>query len=129
MHFISGDLNILVGYWPGTLLNIMKDYADLVQWGGEVTSRKPDNGWLFSSHTRTAMGSGQFPEGGYGQASFMRHLQIVDENKNLGPVKEIQLDRTDPRCYNITMGTTDDLTDWGTHFYYGGPGLNPYCEY
>ncbi|CAA0821228.1 Protein of Unknown Function (DUF239 [Striga hermonthica] len=109
-----------VGYWPSQLFNRLSDRATMVGWGGEVVNIRAHN-----QHTSTDMGSGYFAESGYGKASYFRNLETVDYGNNLGQVQVTELIVTAPNCYNIkTFGTH---TDWGTYFYYGGPGRSPKC--
>jgi hypothetical protein len=86
-------------------------------WGGEVFS--PDAG-----QTSTRMGSGHFPHEGFGKASHMKNIQLVDSSNYLRPPNDVQLVTEQPHCYNVRNGISDD---WGTYIYYGGPGKNPYC--
>ncbi|KAL2249206.1 UNVERIFIED_CONTAM: hypothetical protein Sindi_2394300 [Sesamum indicum] len=113
-----GD-NTLVGYWPNELFTHLADHATMVEWGGEIVNSHPNN-----DHTSTQMGSGRFAEDGFGRASYFRNLEIVDADNSLGSAQDITTLAENTNCYNI-MGSYNN--EWGTHFYYGGPGKNPLC--
>ncbi|KMZ62714.1 hypothetical protein ZOSMA_44G01140 [Zostera marina] len=114
-----GDNNI-VGYWPAELFTHLSEHANMVEWGGEVVNMKKQNG----AHTSTQMGSGRFAEDGFGKASYFRNLEIVDSDNSLSSVESISTLSENTNCYNIQSYSN---SDWGTHFYYGGPGKNPNC--
>uniref|UniRef100_A0A0D3EZ89 Neprosin PEP catalytic domain-containing protein n=1 Tax=Oryza barthii TaxID=65489 RepID=A0A0D3EZ89_9ORYZ len=100
-----------VGYWPSSIFtHLQTGVADSVQWGGEVNS--PRN--------TTPMGSGHFPEEGFGKAAYSRAIQVVDSSNNLKPPNGVGLIAHSPNCYNVMNGST--VTNWGTYIYYGGPG-------
>ncbi|KAM0821501.1 hypothetical protein ACQ4PT_072160 [Festuca glaucescens] len=109
--------SIDVGYWPSSIFSYLADSASSIMWGGEVFS--PDAG-----QTSTRMGSGHFPKEGFGKASHMKNIQLVDSSNYLRPPNDVQLVTEQPHCYNVRNGISDD---WGTYIYYGGPGKNPYC--
>ncbi|XP_073223084.1 protein neprosin-like isoform X2 [Cicer arietinum] len=113
-----GD-NTLVGYWPAELFTHLADHATMVEWGGEVVNSR-SNG----QHTSTQMGSGHFSEEGFGKASYFRNLQIVDIDNSLSSVQSISTLAENTNCYNIQSSYSNE---WGTYFYYGGPGNNPKC--
>ncbi|XP_054813503.1 uncharacterized protein LOC129314161 [Prosopis cineraria] len=108
------------GYWPASLVNRMSESASNVKWGGEIINLRSDG-----QHTTTGMGSGYFPEEGYGKASFFKELSIVDANNNLVSPTNPNISVTNPNCYNITFYGYSH--DWGVYFYYGGPGRNQNC--
>ncbi|KAJ9703091.1 hypothetical protein PVL29_004739 [Vitis rotundifolia] len=113
--------NNAVGYWPSNLFTHLKANATLVEWGGEVTNTKPNG-----AHTSTQMGSGRFAEEGYGKASYFRNLGLVDVNNGISPPgKDVSTQADNSNCYNINLLNKNN--DWGTHFYFGGPGFNPKC--
>ncbi|ESQ50910.1 hypothetical protein EUTSA_v10022790mg [Eutrema salsugineum] len=109
-----------VGYWPAKLFTHLADGpARLVQLGGEVV-----NTHSYGQHTTTQMGSGHFAEEGFGKASFFRNLGIIDYLYYLQPVQDFILQTRNTTCYNALKAYTKE---WGTHFYYGGPGFNVLC--
>lgn len=113
-----GD-NTLVGYWPTELFTHLTNRATMVEWGGEVVNSRFNN-----EHTSTQMGSGHFAEEGFGKASYFRNLEVVDSDNSLSSAHEISTLAENTNCYNIKSSYNND---WGTHFYYGGPGRNPNC--
>ncbi|KZV44528.1 hypothetical protein F511_24945 [Dorcoceras hygrometricum] len=114
-----GD-NTLVGYWPNELFTHLADRATMVEWGGEIV-----NSGTNDEHTTTQMGSGRFAEDGFSKASYFRNLEIVDSDNSLSSAKDISVLAENSDCYNIVSSQN---TEWGTHFYYGGPGRNPNCQ-
>ncbi|CAA7390595.1 unnamed protein product [Spirodela intermedia] len=113
-----GD-NTLVGYWPAELFTHLADHATMVEWGGEVVNMRPNG-----AHTATRMGSGHFAEDGFGRASYFRNLEVVDGDNSLTAADSIATLAEDTHCYNIRSSTS---SEWGVHFYFGGPGNNPKC--
>lgn len=111
--------NTLVGYWPAELFTHLADRATMVEWGGEVVNSRPNG-----KHTSTQMGSGHFAEEGFGKASYFRNLEVVDSDNSLSSVHDISTLAENTNCYNIKSSYN---SEWGTHFYYGGPGNNPRC--
>ncbi|KAL6567141.1 hypothetical protein OROMI_015545 [Orobanche minor] len=110
----------VMGYWPSTLFSYLKDGASsMIQFGGEVV----DSG-LGGQHTSTQMGSGYFPEGDFGKASYFKSIQIVDSSNNLKSPKVLEPFSEQSNCYDISAGHNKD---WGHFFYYGGPGQNYDC--
>ena len=112
--------NTLVGYWPAELFTHLSDHATMVQWGGEVVNTRPNG-----EHTSTQMGSGHFAGDGFGKASYIRNLEIVDSDNSLSSAQSISTRAENASCYDIKSFSN---TDWGMHFYYGGPGSNPQCR-
>lgn len=113
-----GD-NMLIGYWPAELFTHLADHATMVEWGGEIVNSRCNG-----EHTSTQMGSGHFAEAGFGKASYFRNLEIVDSDNSLSSVWSISTLAENTNCYNIKSSYS---SNWGTHFYYGGPGNNPQC--
>ncbi|EAZ36623.1 hypothetical protein OsJ_20969 [Oryza sativa Japonica Group] len=101
-----------VGYWPSSIFTLLQTgVADSVEWGGEVNSPQ----------ITTPMGSGHFPEEGFGKATYSRAIQVVDSSNNLKPPNGVGLIAPLPSCYNVMTGSSS-TTSWGTYIYYGGPG-------
>ncbi|KAG4112611.1 hypothetical protein ERO13_D13G171900v2 [Gossypium hirsutum] len=113
-----GDNN-LVGYWPAELFTHLADHATMVEWGGEVVNSRANG-----KHTSTEMGSGHFAEDGFGKSSYFRNLELVDADNSLSSVHDISTLAENTNCYNIKNSYNNE---WGTYFYYGGPGNNPQC--
>uniref|UniRef100_A0A0E0FN24 Neprosin PEP catalytic domain-containing protein n=1 Tax=Oryza nivara TaxID=4536 RepID=A0A0E0FN24_ORYNI len=101
-----------VGYWPSSIFTLLQTgVADTVEWGGEV----------YSPQITAPMGSGHFPEEGFGKATYSRAIQVVDSSNHLKPPNGVGLIAPLPNCYNIMTGSSS-TTSWGTYIYYGGPG-------
>ncbi|XVF06472.1 hypothetical protein REPUB_Repub06bG0051100 [Reevesia pubescens] len=113
-----GD-NTLVGYWPAELFTHLADHATMVEWGGEVVNSRANG-----KHTSTQMGSGHFADDGFGKSSYFRNLEVVDIDNSLSSVHDISTLAENTNCYNIKSYYNNE---WGTYFYYGGPGNNPRC--
>ncbi|XP_051143943.1 uncharacterized protein LOC127260258 [Andrographis paniculata] len=109
----------VLGYWPAFMFSYLSDSASMIEWGGEVVNSQSDG-----QHTTTEMGSGHFPEEGFGKASYMRNIQVVDSSNNLRAPKDIDIFTEQSNCYDVQLGKSGD---WGNYFYYGGPGRNPNC--
>ncbi|XP_028798459.1 uncharacterized protein LOC114753925 [Neltuma alba] len=109
----------VLGYWPASLFPNLSDSATVIEWGGEIVN-SGSNG----QHTTTQMGSGRFPEEGFGKASFFKDLQVVNQDNQLLPPPDISTYTDQSNCYNVKSGYSDN---WGNYFYYGGPGRNPNC--
>ncbi|XP_038722353.1 uncharacterized protein LOC120014465, partial [Tripterygium wilfordii] len=116
---INEDDNFL-GYWPASLFTHLKDSASCVNWGGEILDVKVNG-----THTITDMGSGHFAEKGYRKASYFKNIQVADETNTLLTPQGTIATATHESCYNIKL--YEGSPNWGTSFYYGGPGLNPNC--
>lgn len=108
-----------LGYWPSSLFTYLADSASTVEWGGEVYG-PPDAG-----QSSTQMGSGHFPAEGYGKASYIKDIQVVDSTNHLKVPSGVGLIAGQPNCYNVQNGANNY---WGTYIYYGGPGRNPNCQ-
>ena len=107
-----------VGYWPSSIFTYLKDSASSVEWGGEVFS--PDAG-----QTSTQMGSGHFPNEGFGKACHIKNMLVVDSSNTLRSPSSVNPITEQSNCYNVQSGTSGD---WGTYIYFGGPGKNPNCS-
>ncbi|KAI3877452.1 hypothetical protein MKX03_026509 [Papaver bracteatum] len=110
----------VLGYWPSFLFSYLADSASMIEWGGEVVNSNPDG-----QHTSTQMGSGHFPEEGFSKSSYFRNIQVVDGSNNLKSPKGIGTFTEQSNCYDVQNGNNGD---WGSYFYYGGPGKNPNCQ-
>ncbi|KAG1368776.1 hypothetical protein COCNU_14G012440 [Cocos nucifera] len=92
-----------LGYWPSSLFPYLTNGCVLVEWGGEIVNLN-SNG----QHTSTQMGSGHFAEEGYGKASYIRNIQIVDQSNNLQAPQGLPLSLQDPTA--IIRGVTAMVT-------------------
>ncbi|KAL8262500.1 hypothetical protein R6Q59_023849 [Mikania micrantha] len=109
----------VVGYWPASLFTSLRESAARVEWGGEVVNLKSDG-----HHTTSDMGSGYFPQQGFGKASCIKNIQTVDESNTLRTPESLQTYNPENSCYDIVLGMSDNL---GSQFFFGGPGLNQNC--
>ena len=109
----------VLGYWPSFLFSYLAESASMIEWGGEVV-----NSQTGGQHTSTQMGSGHFPEEGFGKSSYFRNVQVVDSSNNLKAPKGIGTFTEQSNCYDVQLGRNGD---WGQFFYYGGPGRNANC--
>ncbi|XP_031385719.1 uncharacterized protein LOC116199495 [Punica granatum] len=112
-----------IGYWPGSIFNSLRGGADGVYWGGEIYNSEKNG-----QHTTTQMGSGHFPRDGYyTKSSFIRNLAYILNNGPMQPVPKAALVTyvSKPQCYDLVMGPSG--LNFGTHFYFGGPGLSSQC--
>ncbi|KAK4253609.1 hypothetical protein QN277_010261 [Acacia crassicarpa] len=112
--------NTNLGYWSPLMFDRLSESATITQWGGEVINKKTNG-----RHTTTEMGSGYFPRAGFGKASFFKDVSIVNENNNLVSPNHIKAFASKPKCYDIVINSYS--VDWGSNFFYGGPGRNTYC--
>ncbi|KAK2654525.1 hypothetical protein Ddye_014381 [Dipteronia dyeriana] len=113
----------IIGYWPHPIMTGLYYCSTEIKWGGAVLNKNVGN-----HHTATQMGSGHFPEEGFGKASLIRNLGFYNESYNLitnfkglyfGPVA------TRPSCYDVILEDHGDA--YGTHLYFGGSGFSMDC--
>ncbi len=115
--------NTWVGYYPSNLFdnNGLRPRGSRVAFYGEIIDDTAG-----SRHTRTDMGSGHFPSGGFGNAAYQRRVRTITTSNvwNLRP--SLSISRTDANCYDITLHNSSG--SWERYFYYGGPGYNNHCR-
>lgn len=113
--WISHNHNWL-GYYPGTLFDLIQTSACLTSWYGEVYDPSPTD-W-----TDTDMGSGQFAAAGYLQASFHREPWYMNTaGVKKWPDTAVLTSPTDANCYT-TSTILQNSNPWGRYFFLGGPG-------
>ncbi len=119
LYYFDGTTYYQIGYYPGALYGSgqLSQYAQLIEYGGEMYSGQT------SPHSATDMGSGQFPNAGYGYAAYQRNLKYLDTNFALHDFFGSTI-TTNPNCYDIAWGTNPA---WGTSIYFGGPGYSSIC--
>ncbi|CAI8583406.1 unnamed protein product [Vicia faba] len=110
----------LIGYWPSKLFTHLKHAANEVNFGGEIVNFKTTG-----SHTSTVMGSGNFPEEGFGKAAYIKNMQVIDDDYNLIPLKNPRHIVSNFYCYRTVQGDTNPK--WGYHIYFGGHGKGKNC--
>lgn len=106
--FNNGTAFETVGYWPTELFSRLIDYAEKVEWGGETINQNINN-----QHTTTQMGSGFYPDVGFGKAAYMCNLEVAANRTNFQPTYDLQVTATDPGYYGVKK-----IND--TCFLYGG---------
>ncbi|KAI4337113.1 hypothetical protein L6164_015566 [Bauhinia variegata] len=118
----NNNATAVIGYWPGQLFKYLSHSARVVQWGGEVYSTQIRT----YPHTATAMGSGYYASGLYGNACYMHYVRIMDDSPSFKYPEFATAWSDDPTCYsalNTIKGSGDEPV-----FYFGGPGRYlPYC--
>ena len=68
------------------------------------------------------MGSGQFPEAGFGHAAYMHNIVYTDTNNNPQNYDGgAQIQESDRSRYRI-IPSFNSGTSWGSFAYLGGPG-------
>ncbi|MFS7892313.1 putative neprosin [Helianthus anomalus] len=108
----------VIGFWPAELFTDLQDRANRIDYGGEVYAES------LGKHTSTQMGSGHFPDEGFGKAAFARNLEMVDQDNYLNEISNLNIYAEKPNCYGINNGHSDA---WGNYIFFGGPGYNPNC--
>ncbi|KAI0202472.1 hypothetical protein F4808DRAFT_76656 [Astrocystis sublimbata] len=111
-----------IGYYPASLFSqgvnaadTLADHADVIDWYGEIYNSE-------TAMTTTDMGSGEFPDTGFGKSAYMHNILYVDTNNNyIDYDGSSQLVVSDTARYNI-LPTWNSGSSWGSYFYLGGPG-------
>ncbi|KAI3826920.1 hypothetical protein L1987_00980 [Smallanthus sonchifolius] len=109
----------VIGYWPASVFTHLSESASMIYWGGEIINNN-----THGHHTSTQMGSGHFPEEGFRKASYVKNIQTVDETVTLRTPEDLTTYISGRSCYDVKKGINDD---WGSYFFYGGPGRNHKC--
>ncbi|CAN0825334.1 hypothetical protein LINGRAHAP2_LOCUS376 [Linum grandiflorum] len=73
------------------------------------------------------MGSGHFPNEGFGKAAWFNNLEYVDDKGSFQDVRFIQRVAWEDNCYDVEVQDWDN--NYGTHFLYGGPGYSSLCQH
>jgi hypothetical protein len=112
--------NTSVGYWPSSIYNTLQTSADSVQFGGEIDPATIPTG--------TAMGSGALPSQGYPSAGYQRNVVYLDSAGNSIDADITVWGVTNSYCYTLLIEEEAPSNDWGSFFFFGGPGaLNSSC--
>ncbi|KAJ4976450.1 hypothetical protein NE237_001556 [Protea cynaroides] len=106
---------VKVGYWPRRLFHHLSTQATAVKWGGEVYGQSP----------LPEMGSGHFPQEGFGKASYFSKIQVKKElgQENLEDVQPADMTshyNDVPNCYKSSVGRSEEQ---GTYILFGGPAV------
>ncbi len=124
-----------IGYLPNWAFNgiptpgQLYTQAGYVEFGGEVWNYEPGG-----HHTATHMGSGPFPNGGFGwpwsgwsYAAYIRNIAYYDLNRYYQNATLPGTHVEYPNCYDQWQQSVNDPA-YGDTIYFGGPGLNLDCE-
>ncbi|KAK1308722.1 hypothetical protein QJS10_CPA09g00786 [Acorus calamus] len=108
-----------IGYWPGSLFTSLNNCATTISWGGAALSLGP----------KPPMGSGHFPDEGFGRAATVKNIQVQTA---IGKEVGVQPNELSPsiifyNCYRVGDPTFEVATD-GLQFYFGGPGESDESE-
>ncbi|GLU22351.1 hypothetical protein SLE2022_384320 [Rubroshorea leprosula] len=109
------------GYWPNSVFSGLGESATAITWGGEIL-----NSAAQGRHSSTQMGSGHFPNEGFGKAAFFRNVKYMDGNLVLIDAENVELQATKSACYDVHI--ENKSKDFGTQFYFGGPGYSDQCQ-
>ncbi|KAI0502759.1 hypothetical protein F5B22DRAFT_58442 [Xylaria bambusicola] len=115
-------LDRYIGYYPGSLFSqgvnagdTLADHSDVIDFYGEIYNSQ-------SALTTTDMGSGEFPNAGYGKSAYIHNIVTVNgDGYYVDYNGQDQLVISDTNRYNIAP-TWSSGTNWGSFFYLGGPG-------
>ncbi|XP_047313717.1 uncharacterized protein LOC124917304 [Impatiens glandulifera] len=106
------DVNgILRGYFPKYIFTSLSEYAERVDFGGEILNKENEG-----HHTTTQMGNGLYPS--ETRASVISLTRIYDQYRN--PVEEMhEVLITAAQCYGAYI--------FSNAISYGGPGYSAIC--
>lgn len=113
-----------VGYYPRSLYNTsgVANRAESFRFGGEIVDK------VAGRHTKTDMGSGQFPSAGFGAAAYinkLRYFYTVDADGTVRFREATGMSLrslSDAACYDAAYASGDP--SWGSYLYLGGPGYH-----
>lgn len=115
-----------IGYYPGRIFwrrgvpsdRTLASKSNYIAMYGEATQEKL-RPWPL---TRTQMGSGKFPEEGWGRAAYIRQMTYTDLNRvdrtYTGPSRSV----TEPMRYDCMTNELLGDSFWGSYMFVGGPG-------
>jgi neprosin-like protein len=108
----SGSLEA-VGYYPGSLYRggQLSQFATEIDYGGETVGPA----------TWPGMGSGDWSGSGWTRAAYQRNIFYIDGASN-GQWSSLSSAQPSPSCYSLTYTPASTGTNWGTYFFFGGPG-------
>ncbi|KAL4588402.1 hypothetical protein LXL04_001287 [Taraxacum kok-saghyz] len=112
--FLKYD-NKEVGYWPGELFPILRHQANLVLWGGEVSSPKVGT----HPHTATAMGSGKWSDVIFSSSGMIKGILIEENSHPLKRPEHLFPSADEMNCYDAYLL---DENSQEPVLFYGGPG-------
>lgn len=111
-----------IGYYPASLFGANTDASNSLQQGADAINYY---GEIYDSHqnpTSTDMGSGSFPDQGYGKSAYIRNMVYTDTS---GADKKYDGSRgivvSDTNRYQLSADW-QGTSSWGSYMYLGGPG-------
>ncbi|KAI0100971.1 hypothetical protein GGR51DRAFT_530819 [Nemania sp. FL0031] len=115
-------LDRYIGYYPGSLFSkgvkaadTLADHGEIIEFYGEIFNGE-------DALTTTDMGSGEWPKTGLGKSAYIRNIQYYDKD---GIARNYngndQLIVSDSQRYDLVTDWSQD-TNFGSHFFLGGPG-------
>ncbi|KAI8630443.1 hypothetical protein F5Y19DRAFT_46744 [Xylariaceae sp. FL1651] len=115
-------LDRYIGYYPASLFSqgvnaadTLADHSDVIDFYGEIYNSE-------TSITTTDMGSGEFPQTGFGKSAYIHNIEYIDYSAVYQPYNgQAELVISDTSRYNM-IATWNSGSDWGSYFYLGGPG-------
>ncbi|KAI0185419.1 carboxyl-terminal proteinase [Xylaria flabelliformis] len=127
-YFLSGGnwwlwcMGKYIGYYPASLFSqgvnaadTLADHSDLIDFYGEIYNSE-------TALTTTDMGSGEFPNTGFGKSAYIHNILYINTDGNYVDYNGANnLIVSDTSRYNIAP-TWSSGTSWGSYFYLGGPG-------
>jgi hypothetical protein len=118
--YLQGAGNLeAVGYYPGSIYNQgqLSRNAQRIVYGGETYTG--GSNW-------PQMGSGRFASTGWQQAAYQNSIfyNPRDESGGTGVWASLGPIQTNTNCYTINITPASRGGNWGTYFFYGGPGGN-----
>ncbi|KAH8156248.1 hypothetical protein CIB48_g12001 [Xylaria polymorpha] len=127
-YYLSGGnwwlwcLDRYIGYYPASLFSqgvnaadTLADHSDVIDFYGEIYNSE-------TSLTTTDMGSGEWPQTGFGKSAYIHNIQFINTGNTYQDYNgQNQFVVSDTNRYNI-LPTWSSGTNWGSYFYLGGPG-------
>lgn len=111
-----------IGYYPASLFSqkqaasaTLSSGADSIAFYGEVTTSRADG-------TNTDMGSGNYPDTGYGKAGYIRNIQYYDTSDALVGYNTNLVAEDTNRGYKIAPFFNSGKSGWNSYMFLGGPG-------
>jgi hypothetical protein len=107
-----------VGYYPTSVYHggFMASGAKYSTFGGETLAITDLNEW-------PQMGSGRWPQEGFKYAAYQRNISYVKTDGSRQEIwSTLKCSTEDSTCYNIVCTDYFDGSNWGSYFFYGGPG-------
>lgn len=112
-----------IGYYPASLFsknssnpsNTLAAGANEISFYGEVT-----NG--LSTYTTSDMGSGNYPDQGYGKAAYIRNIQYYNTDGAAVNFNTNAIKADEARGYKVQTFFNSGKTGWNSYMYLGGPG-------